>query len=63
MADDDKIVNLGEKLRNKAANVELRRRLSRTIREMRETGATPKQIASALREAAEDLDRNSSTPA
>ena len=56
MSDDDKIVHLSDKLRSKVLVTELRRMLARTVREMKEEGATPAEITQVLREAAEGLD-------
>lgn len=54
---DAKVVNFGERLRTKTARSQLRRMLARTIREMRETGATPQEISSILAECAEEVSR------
>jgi hypothetical protein len=59
VSDDDKIVSLSDKLRTKARAISLRRMLARTIREMKEAGANPAQIAQALREAADELEDDS----
>ena len=60
---EDKIIDLRKLLEAKAkpeqriSPADVLRTLARTIRELRESGATSKDIASALRMAANDLDR------
>jgi hypothetical protein len=62
VSDDDKIVNLGDKLRAKAASVHLRGLLDKTIHQMRDY-ATRAEIARILRGAAADLEDDGEKPA
>ena len=73
MSDDDKIVSLESKLQAKFAQMVARRRdidrsagnfriVSRAVREMRDGGASSKEIANTLRLIADELE-GGSTPA
>ena len=44
MTEDNKVVRLIDKLRTKALATSLRRMLARTVREMKDEGATPAEI-------------------
>ena len=63
MTEDNKVVRLIDKLRTKALATSLRRMLARTVREMKDEGATPAEIVQVLRETAEDLDNDGKKPA